>query len=807
MTATSTTFGATIMPFLKAGYPAPDLLPLIPPGASLGEGSTVKPFQLGKIPGRFSGGQWWGLGGHWPTLGLSNADQTKAQNWPTENVGLRAADFPAIDCDVQSEEALELVDSVVARTLGFAPVRIRSNAPRALYVFKRMGEDAVRKMKIVFNDGVTDHAVEVLGAGQQYVISGMHPSGVLYTWSERHELVNVGVDGLTPHDAPDFARFIDELRQEVEGRGWMVKSQTQARAVSGGVVEFPVTTMDPVIEPELVLAALNVIPNTEQNYPDRGDFIAMCASFKAALGREAEQHREAFYAWATKHGWASPEWVDNIWDSLITTRVAPEHIFKEARKFGFIGDALADFAGDPPDPSPTPSETQSSVLPDWLVEMNRKYALLSGEGCSARMNILVLGPDGGFRLEENAKVRDELRNRSVIVGMKNDIPQTKPIFDAWMQHPHRRTYSQGLKFMPGKAPEVDGYFNTWRGWGVKPAPGEWSTIEYHLRKVLCGGNDEVYEYVLSWLALRYQRPHRAMGVCLVFRSGHGVGKSTVGRWLREISGDALMVVTQTDQLTGRFTPHLRDKHLIIAEEAIYSGNHAIRGPLKSLITDPTLTVEGKFLPVQQVPNSLGLIMFSNEAWVAPVELGDRRFMVVECSEKQEAAYYDRLYAKQSTDGVPAPDEIPAFLHALLTRDISGFDVWGFPKTEERSEQIAQTLTGADRVVYEMLRTGAVPQNGHIHGLLSEKKWEEKPILIPKADVRTSMRHHSDAHLRGRTITDREIAKALERAGARGKKASLHNGERISCWELPKLSDAREAFCTTIGAPLRWDDES
>lgn len=314
----------------------------------LAEGSTVKPFQLGKIPGRYAGGQWWGLGGHWPTVGLSKADQTKAQSWPTANVGLRAAEFPAIDCDVQSEEAFQVVDAVVSRMMGFAPIRKRANAPRALYVFKRNGDDAVRKMRLVFSDGVADHAVEVLGAGQQYVISGTHPSGVLYNWMEGRELVKVGADGLTPHDATAFARFMDALRQEVEGRGWVVKSQTQARAVSGGV-EFPVTTMDPVIEPKLVLAALNAIPNTEENYPDRQPFVAICASFKAALGRDAEQHKEAFYGWATKHGWANPEWIDNIWDSITSTRVGPEHLFKEARKFGFIGDALADFSGEVPD--------------------------------------------------------------------------------------------------------------------------------------------------------------------------------------------------------------------------------------------------------------------------------------------------------------------------------------------------------------------------------------------------------------------------------------------------------------------------
>lgn len=419
------------------------------------------------------------------------------------------------------------------------------------------------------------------------------------------------------------------------------------------------------------------------------------------------------------------------------------------------------------------------------------------------MNILVTCKADQFRVEENAKIRDELRNRRVVLGAKRDgSPLMKPIFEAWLEHPKRRTYPQGLKFMPGQPPELDGRFNTWRGWGITPVAGDWSTIEHHIRYVLCGGNNDVAEYVLNWMALRYQRPHSAMGVCLVFRSAPGVGKSTVGNWLRTISGSAMMTVTQPDQLAGRFTPHLRDVHLIIAEEAIFSGNHAIRGPLKSLITDTTLTVEGKFLPVQEVANNVGLIMFSNEAWVAPVEMGDRRFMVVECAPKQEPGYYTELYDR-------APVELPAFFDALLKRDLTKFSIWNFPKTEARSEQIAQTLSGADRIVYELLRDETLPDPHY--RLNGEKRWDSagwwgEPFHVPKSSMRKHANDHSGKHLRGRSITDKELKSALERAGVQGKRISLPDGTRPWCWEFPKLGEARKEFGRRLGFPLQWGDE-
>ncbi len=129
-TARKPTFAQTAAPFIeRAKLPTADLLPLIPPGATLADGTSVKPFQIGKIPGRYSRGEWWGLRGEWPTMGFTERDQIKAANWPTQNIGLRAADFPGVDSDVATDEAAALVEELVAKHLGWAPKRTRTNSP------------------------------------------------------------------------------------------------------------------------------------------------------------------------------------------------------------------------------------------------------------------------------------------------------------------------------------------------------------------------------------------------------------------------------------------------------------------------------------------------------------------------------------------------------------------------------------------------------------------------------------------------------------------------------------------------------
>src|SRR5690606_7250353 len=168
---------------------ATDLLPIIPPGARLSEASQVSEHQIGKIPGRYSGGIWSGLTGSWRIVGLSEADVERAKSWPTQNVGLRAGAYPCIDIDTDSREAFELVERlIVARFGDTPPVRYRGDAPRALFAFRLdPNSDPVRKHRIEWSDGERKHAVEVLGLGQQYVIAGLHPSGVAYEWRERRD--------------------------------------------------------------------------------------------------------------------------------------------------------------------------------------------------------------------------------------------------------------------------------------------------------------------------------------------------------------------------------------------------------------------------------------------------------------------------------------------------------------------------------------------------------------------------------------------------------------------------------------------
>jgi hypothetical protein len=434
----------------------------------------------------------------------------------------------------------------------------------------------------------------------------------------------------------------------------------------------------------------------------------------------------------------------------------------------------------------------AAATPTWVRDMNARYAFISGEGASGNMCLLEFFPDGAWKQIEHRLAEKTHANDMVDVGDKNGAPALKNRLAAWLKHPARRSYLRGIAFLPGKPREWEGYFNTWGGWGVEPLAGPWPNIEAHLRDILCGGDTDVFDYFMGWLASRVQNPEGVMGVVPVFRGEQGCGKSMVAEWLKKVFGDACMATAHSDDIVGKFNPDLGNKNLVICEEAFFAGDPSFRGKLKALITEPTLRVEGKFLPSRRVRNHLGMIWLTNETHSAPAEVGDRRFFVVECGPKRNQGYYVKLVAA-------AECELPAFFHHLLTRDLKAFTVQAFPKTAARADQIGKNLTGLNRFGMEMLERGRFPKGcSHDFGGDIFKDWDTQPICIPKDDVRDAISDFMRQHDRGRLTNDREVKALVEAMAGQEFRPKATDADRKRVWRIPPRSQAREAFEEKLG---------
>ena len=179
---------------------------------------------------------------------------------------------------------------------------------------------------------------------------------------------------------------------------------------------------------------------------------------------------------------------------------------------------------------------------------------------------------------------------------------------------------------------------------------------------------EAYDYVIKWLARMFQKPNERGHTVIVLRSGEGTGKNIIIDILVNALGEHVAVAVKPDDLTGRFNDHLGTSVLVFANEAVWGGAKDQEGILKSLITDEELPVERKYLPKYRVRNCCHLIMASNNDWVAPVGMDDRRFVILDVNEarKGDIAYFEELVAQSTAAG-------EAFLDYLLNLDISAFN--------------------------------------------------------------------------------------------------------------------------------------
>ncbi|BCL59468.1 hypothetical protein DGMP_01610 [Desulfomarina profundi] len=273
-------------------------------------------------------------------------------------------------------------------------------------------------------------------------------------------------------------------------------------------------------------------------------------------------------------------------------------------------------------------------------------------------------------------------------------PNTKKrqnIFQAWLKSCNRNTFDDVI-FKPDSTTfrsgdrviQQGGKYNLWQGYTLIPAQGDCSLILQHIREVWCGGDEEMYEYVLNWLADMFQHPERPGKTALVLRSGQGAGKNIIAdKVIAYFFGIHALIANRADDFLGRFNSALGHAVFVFVNEAVWGGNKEKQGILKALITDRYITIERKYHEGTKVSNCSHLLFSSNESWVAPTEIGDRRFVYLPVSDhkKGDAVYFKNLVSQIENKGRAA------FLYEMLNRDLSDVDLTRMP-----ANQSAQRLT-------------------------------------------------------------------------------------------------------------------
>ena len=451
---------------------------------------------------------------------------------------------------------------------------------------------------------------------------------------------------------------------------------------------------------------------------------------------------------------------------------------------------------------------EHAVDPDLRL-MNEKHAVIGNWGGQCRV-VEEVWDDGLKRHRLTRSTFEDIRNRYMHQLKRcGTNPNTgdvilKPMGQWWLGHEKRRQYNS-LIFSPGK--EVPGAYNLWRGFACEARPGSCELFLSHLRDVLCRGEEELYSYLLGWMANTVQNLDSPGFSAVVFRGGMGTGKSIVAKIFGSLFGRHYMSVTDPKHLVGNFNHHLRDVILLFGEEAFYAGDKKHESILKTLITEETITIEKKGVDAETCPNYVHLMMASNEQWVVPARVDDRRFFVLDVSDqhKEDHRYFSAMMDQMNTGGREA------LLHTLLNHDLRKFNVRQVPKTGALQEQKLHSLDVESEWWYTKLREGRV--------LPHHSTWvREIHTLDLVADFQSYTRGYGIGKRSNQTRLDMMIRKVCPPVkGPEPRNTPVRTIDQVTgkevtvarpfFWVFPGLAEARKAWDREFGGPHRWPEVS
>jgi hypothetical protein len=325
----------------------------------------------------------------------------------------------------------------------------------------------------------------------------------------------------------------------------------------------------------------------------------------------------------------------------------------------------------------------------------------------------------------------------------------------------------------------------WRGFGVEPKAGDWSTIRQHLLEVTCAKNDDHFEWLTRWMARCVQYPEKQAETSVVLRGLKGAGKGLTAHLMGSVFRGHALQLANPRHLTGHFNANLADTLFLFVDEAFWAGDKAGEAVLKGLVTEPQITIEPKGIDAFQVPNRLKILMASNNDWVVPVSADERRYFVLDVSDRRKGdkAYFARLAA-----AIEGP-ELAAFLDHLLGLDLADFDHRDPPHTGALNEQ--KLISGDSLVQFwlDCLVTGEIVGSA-IEG------W---PANIVTQVLHAAYVDHAHAHGDRRPMVDARMFAGLQKLMPEGYPTRIRPCEpwggmtRPPRYGLPGLKSARDAF--------------
>ena len=221
----------------------------------------------------------------------------------------------------------------------------------------------------------------------------------------------------------------------------------------------------------------------------------------------------------------------------------------------------------------------------------------------------------------------------------------------------------------------------------------------HIRTVIANNNEEVYKYILVWIASILQKPNFKTGTALVILGKQGSGKNLFTNVICKLMARyANENVTSIDSVVGKFNAILENKKLLVLNElqSIDANKYLNSDALKSIITDYKININQKNEPERLAENVANFIMVSNNNIPIKIENSDRRYLVTTTSDDhlKDYKYFDNLFAQFNEQFY---ENLFTF---FMTLDISNTNLRRIPETEAKDTIVEASMSSYELFVRE-----------------------------------------------------------------------------------------------------------
>ena len=264
----------------------------------------------------------------------------------------------------------------------------------------------------------------------------------------------------------------------------------------------------------------------------------------------------------------------------------------------------------------------------------------------------------------------------------------KSFFDVWRLDPNIREYMEVVFNCNLK--EVKPYqFNLFTGFNhfdnLPIVDVNLEPVFEHIR-TLTNYDEEMFKYVLSWIAQIIQQPETLPHTALIFISDEGVGKDTFSNFISNVINKKFTTNTdKLEQLVGKFNSTLAGKLLLTINETNPVESRERLENIKFLITAEDLNIEKKCKDIVRTKNYARLMFFSNKLTAFPVDENARRPVIMKCSNRYTTAVIgsekNKEYFTNLRNIMNDEKYQYAFLRFLKSYDISNF----IPSKVKKSE--------------------------------------------------------------------------------------------------------------------------